>query len=372
MNRIYFDNAATTMTHSTVLEKSLELYKNDGYFNPSALYNPARNVKKHIEEVRGKVLSLFNTNYDLIFTSGGTEADNLAISSFAKRGNVVSTSGEHSAVFNTLTSLKQSGVEPRFAKLNRDGSVNVDCLLELVDDKTTFVSVTHVNNETGAINDVNLIARLVKQKNSKVIFHTDGVQSFLKIPYRISNDVDMFSFSAHKICALKGVGGLIYKKSISLKPLFFGGGQEKNIRSGTENTLGIYALGAAIDVFNNVKDNFEHVKVLNMRFKQELNDEVTLISSENASPYIISFSIPGVKAEIMQRVLDDNGLLVGTGSACSSKLGVSRIISNCGLDKRVADGVLRASFIYSSTIDEVVEATQIIKKCAQKLKVVLK
>jgi len=109
-----------------------------------------------------------------------------------------------------------------------------------------------------------------------------------------------------------------------------------------------------------------------MRFKEELASEVTVISSENASPYIVSFSIPGVKAEIMQRVLDDNGLLLGTGSACSSKLGVSRIISNCGLDKRVADGVLRASFIYSSTLEEVLLATEIIKKCAQKLKVVLK
>ncbi len=372
MNRIYFDNAATTMTHSTVLEKALELYKNDGYFNPSALYYPARKVKKNIEEVRKKVLSLFPGNYDLVFTSGGTESDNLAISSFARRGNVVATAGEHSAVYNSLTFLKQNGVEPRFAKLNKDGSVDVNSLLDLVDDKTTFVTVTHVNNETGAINDVNSIAKLVKQKNSKVIFHTDGVQSFLKIPYRISNDIDMYSFSAHKVCALKGVGGLIYKKNLPLKPLFFGGGQEKNIRSGTENTLGIYALGFAIDAFKNVDVNFNHVKALNVRFKEELANEVTVISSENASPYIVSFSIPGVKAEIMQRVLDDNGLLLGTGSACSSKLGVSRIISNCGLDKRVADGVLRASFIYSSTLEEVLLATEIIKKCAQKLKVVLK
>jgi cysteine desulfurase len=245
-------------------------------------------------------------------------------------------------------------------------------LLDLVDEKTSFVSVTHVNNETGAINDVNLIAKLVKQKNNKIIFHTDGVQSFLKIPYRLSNEIDMYSFSAHKICALKGVGGLVYKKTLSVKPLLFGGGQEKNFRSGTENTFGICVLGEVIKKYSNVEQNLENVKKLNNLFKDSLRDDVVFVSSENASPYIISFSIPGVKAEIMQRVLDDNGLLVGTGSACSSKLGISRIIASCGLDKKVADGVLRVSFIYTTTENEVLTAVDLIKRCAQKLRVVLK
>jgi cysteine desulfurase len=219
---------------------------------------------------------------------------------------------------------------------------------------------------------VNLIAKLVKQKNSKLIFHTDGVQSFLKIPYKLSNDVDMYSFSAHKICALKGVGGLVYKRSLPIKPLFYGGGQEKNFRSGTENTFGISVLGEVVKYYSNIEENFEHVKNLNRLFKDNLRDDIVVVSSENASPYIISFSIPGVKAEIMQRVLDDNGILVGTGSACSSKLGVSRIITNCGLDRKVADGVLRVSFIYGTTEEEVSTAVDAIKKCAQKLKVVLK
>ena len=372
MNRIYLDNAATTKPDLSILKKVMDYYDQEGFYNPSALYNPSRNVKKKMEEIRNNILSLFPNSCDLIFTSGGTEADNIAVSSFAQRGNVVATAGEHSAVYNTLMHLKQTGVEPRFAKLNNDGSVDVQSLLDLVDDKTALVSVTHVNNETGAINDVNLIAKLVKQKNSKVIFHTDGVQSFLKIPYKLSNEIDMYSFSAHKICALKGVGGLVYKKSLPIKPLFFGGGQEKNFRSGTENTFGVCVLGEVIKTYSDIATNLEHVKKLNMLFKEGLRDAAVIISSENSTPYIISFSIPGVKAEIMQRVLDDSGILVGTGSACSSKLGVSRIIANCGLDKRVADGVLRVSFIYGTTEDEVLTAVDTIKRCAQKLKVVLK
>ena len=372
MGLIYLDNAATTKPDSAILKEVMDLYLQEDFYNPSALYTPSRNVKKKMEEIRKNILTLFPAGCDLIFTSGGTESDNLAISSFAKRGNVIATAGEHSAVYNTLMHLKQVGVEPRFAKLNKDGSVDVQSLLDLVDEKTSLVSVTHVNNETGAINDVNQIAKLVKQKNSKVVFHTDGVQSFLKIQYRLSNDIDMYSFSAHKICALKGVGGLVYKKSLSIKPLLFGGGQEKNFRSGTENTFGICVLGEVVKKYSNIEQNLEHAKKLNDLFKDKLSNEVVFVSSENASPYIISFSIPGVKAEIMQRVLDDNGLLVGTGSACSSKLGVSRIISNCGLDRRVADGVLRVSFIYSTTEDEILTAVDLIKQCAQKLKVVLK
>lgn len=372
MDFIYLDNAATTRTDEEILTKSLGFLNTEGYYNPSALYTPARSVKAKIENARTAILTNFSSGYDLTFTSCGTEADNMAILSFGKRGNIVTSAGEHSAVYNTFMQLKQQGVEPRFAKLNKDGSINVDEFEKLIDEKTMFVSVVHVNNETGAINDINKLAKIAKQKNKNVVFHSDGVQAFLKIPYKISTDVDLYSISAHKICALKGVGALIHKKNLRLKPIIFGGGQEKNIRSGTENTLGIFCFGNAVNKFSNVSENYNNALKLKELLCKELSNDVVFISDENASPYIVSFSLPGIKAEIMQRVLESNGVIVGTGSACSAKLGTSRIISNCGLDKKIGEGVLRISFIFNTNENDVIKSAQIIKSCAQKLRMALK
>lgn len=373
MNYIYLDNAATTKVNAQAFSNAVEYFNQSGFYNPSALYEPARLVKKRIDEVRCDILSIFSSNYDVVFTSGGTEADNLACFSFGKRGNIITTAGEHSAIYNTFNQLKQLGAEPRFAKLNADGSVDEQSLLSLVDEKTTFVSVVHVNNETGAINDINRLAKLVKTKNKNVIFHSDGVQAFLKIPYRLSSDIDLYSISAHKIEAIKGTGALIYKKSLHIKAMLFGGGQEKNIRSGTENTLGIFVFGNAVKLNSpTLKANYEYVKELKTLMMKKLEDVSQFVSSENSSPYILSLSFPGIKAEILQRVLENSGVIVGTGSACSAKLGTSRIINNCGLDKKVGEGVIRLSFIYSTTKEEILTASEIIKTNVQKLRMALK
>ncbi len=177
---IYFDNAATTRPNGECLKKAEKYLYND-YFNPSALYAEGYS--------------------DLLFTSCGTEADNTAIFGGAKRGNVVTTAGEHSAVFACMNELKQRGTEVRFAALNADGSVNTDSLLSLVDEKTSLVSVIHVSNETGAVNDIARLAAAVKKKNKYTLFHSDGVQAYGKIPFRLTCDIDMYSVSAHKIGA---------------------------------------------------------------------------------------------------------------------------------------------------------------------------
>ena len=374
MDYVYLDNAATTKTDSEILDKCVTFFNEVGFYNPSALYTPAINVKNEIEKCRKILLSLFTREYDAVFTSGGTEADNLAIFSFGKRGNIVTSAGEHSAVYNTFNQLKQQGVETRFAKLNKDGSVNEEHLLSLIDEKTTFVSIVHVNNETGAINDVNKLAKLVKNKNKNIIFHSDGVQAFLKIPFCLSQNIDLYSVSAHKICALKGSGALICKKNLHIKPLLFGGGQEKNMRSGTENTLGIFVFANAIAKYlNDLRANFDKISKLNCVFRNELKDCAKfLVETSNVSPYIVSLSFPGIKAEILQRVLESNGVIVGTGSACSAKLGTSRIITNCGVDKVTGEGVIRVSFIYSTTEEDIIKGANVIRECAQKLRTALK
>lgn len=377
MEKIYLDNAATTKPDEESLSAAIEFLKSDGFYNPSALYKSAREVKNAVEEARKKLLSFFPAGYDAVFTSCGSEADDMAIFSFARRGNAVTDVGEHAAVYNTFAELKQRGTETRFAPLNKNGQVDAQKLIDLIDEKTAFVSVMQVNNETGAINDVNAISAAVKHKNPNVIFHCDGVQGFLKLPQKISQNVDIYCLSTHKIKALKGLGAIVYKKNLPLKPLIFGGGQEKKLRSGTENTLGIDVFLRAMNKFFNVEKNYENAKNLKAAFLNRLADEIESgiiipLSDENCSPYIVSISVKGVKAEIMQRVLDDEGVIVGTGSACSSKIGVSRVISACVSDKIVAEGALRISFSFDTAETDVILAADKISACAKKLKAALK
>ena len=366
--KIYLDNAATTKPDSEILAAAVSYAENGGFYNPSALYKCGRFAKSELEKARAEILSFFPSGYELVFTSCGSEADEQAIFSFAKHGNAVTSVGEHAAVINSFSVLKQNGTEVRLAPLTEGGAVNADELLKLVDDKTAFVSVMHVNNETGAINDVSAIAKAVKAKNPRVIFHSDGVQAFLKIPQKISSYVDLYSVSAHKICALKGVGALVYKKGLALKPVIYGGGQEKGLRSGTENTFGIKVFADCAKKYADVKQNYECALNLKNLFLSERSPDIKVISPENSAPYVISISGAGVKGEIMQRVLDDEGLIVGTGSACSSKIGVSRVISACVKDGKIAQGALRISLIFTTTEDEIVYCARKINECYLKLK----
>ena len=213
---IYLDNAATTKPSLTAFVAAEE-FISQYYYNPSAMYQNGYALQGVLKTARSVLLSNVAdaTAFELLFTSCGTEADNHAVFSCAKRGNAVTTAGEHSAIGACFAELKNKGIaEPRYAPLNKDGSVDVEKLLALVDEKTSFVSVMHVNNEIGAINDINRIAKLVKQKNPRVIFHSDGVQAYGKIPFRLAKEVDLYSISAHKIGGLKGVGALIKRKSL--------------------------------------------------------------------------------------------------------------------------------------------------------------
>jgi len=374
---IYLDNAATTKPDRECLERA-EKYVSDNFYNPSALYAEGYALHRELEQTRKNLLNLIanEANFEIIFTSCGTEADNQAIFCGGKRGNVVTTLGEHSAVFSAVSELKQRGLEVRFAPLNADGGVNVDELLKLVDDKTSLVSVIHVNNETGAINDVNAIARKVKTINPTTLFHSDGVQAFGKIPFRLSKDVDLYSISAHKIGALKGTGALIKRKSLALKPFIFGGGQEKGLRSGTENVFGIKMLEfAALKKYAKIKENYERVSALNKKLGILLDCELfKVISSENASPYVLTVAAKGVRGEIILHEVNDKGLIIGTGSACSSneKKRYSRVILSCGISEEDADGILRLSFCSDTTEQDITEAAEILNETVKNRREIMK
>lgn len=371
---IYLDNAATTKPCEEAFQAA-QVYVTEKFYNPSALYREGFALQGELKKVRSALLSKVadEGNFEWIFTSCGTEANNQAIFSFAKRGNVVTTVGEHSAVLAPFAELKNKGIaEPRYAPLLQDGRVDVEKLLALVDDKTSFVSVMHVNNEIGAVNDINDIAKKVKAKNPRIVFHADGVQAYGKIPFKLVKEIDLYSVSAHKIGGLKGIGGLIKRKSLVLPPYLLGGGQESGRRSGTENVFGIMHFAyVAEKKFSMLRADFERLKGYRERLWQGLNKELfTRLSSENGTPYILSVSAVGLRGEILLHMANDRGLIVGTGSACSSnaKTRYSKVVLACGYNEKTADGVLRLSFSPQTTEEEIEEAIVILNEITHELK----
>ena len=370
---IYLDNAATTKPSERAIDAA-KVYLFEKFYNPSALYKPGFALQSELKKARSALLWNIadEAAFELVFTSCGTESDNQAIFSFARRGNAVTTEGEHSAVSAPFAELKTKGIaQTRFAPLDKDGRVNVDALVNLIDEKTSFVSVMHVNNEIGAINDVNYIAKLIKEKNPRVIFHVDGVQAYGKIPFRLAKEIDLYSISAHKIGGLKGVGGLIKKKSLVLPAYLIGGGQESGRRSGTENTFGIMQFAyAAQEQFASLKET--RTKLLTYReLLWELLDKGVYdrLSGVDGTPYILTVSAKGLRGAVLQQMADDKGLLIGTGSACSSnsKLRFSKIALACGYDQKTADGVLRMSFCKDTTEEEIRQAAAILNEIGQDL-----
>ncbi|MBO7526200.1 MAG: aminotransferase class V-fold PLP-dependent enzyme [Clostridia bacterium] len=364
---IYLDNAATTAPDKTILERAVKEYEEE-YFNPSALYREGRNAKNTIDSARENILSFFKGR-KLVFTSCGTESDNTAIFSFARRGNVVTTEGEHSAVYKSFEYLKQKGIEVRYAKLVDGGAVDVEDLLKKTDRNTCFCSVVHVNNETGAINDVNHIAKKVKEINPRIVFHTDAVQSCLKIPYSFCSEIDLISISAHKVKALKGVGALIYNADLHINPLIIGGGQEGGIRSGTENVLGIKVLGDCfLKYAPETQKNFDMISDVRRAFIEKLDKSLfKIISPDFSSPYVLSLSAPKLRGEVIQTVMDDLGIIIGKGSACSSKAPHSRVLKTFIRDNAVLDGAIRISFIFDTKKDDALKAAEILNQTVKKL-----
>ena len=370
---IYLDNAATTKPSLTAFERARE-YVTEKFHNPSAMYEEGFALQSELKKARSVLLSKVADEgaFELVFTSCGTESDNQAIFSFARRGNAVTTAGEHSAVSAVFQELKTRGVaEPRIAPLDLDGRVNVEKLLALVDEKTSFVSVMHVNNELGAINDINEIAKLVKRKNPRVIFHSDGVQAYGKLPFKLCKEVDLYSISAHKIGGLKGVGALIKRKSLVLPPYIIGGGQESGRRSGTENVFGIMHFQfAAEEKFATLQEDYVRLSTYREMLWELLDKDVYIrLSSQSTMPYILSIAARGLRGEILLHMANDKGLIVGTGSACSSnaKNRYSKVVLACGYDEKTADGVLRLSFSPQTTEEEIKRAAEILNEIGRDL-----
>ncbi len=362
---IYLDNAATTK----MFESALQVYKDyacDKFFNPSAGYEVARNVAKDMEGVRAQIKAIISAkNGTIIFTGGATESNNLAILGSLRGGKCeyIFSQGEHPSVYNVAKELERLGQIVHFIPLTKNGEVDYDLLAQHLNDKTRLISIMLVSNETGAINDLNRVNELRKKYSPSALLHVDGVQAFCKFKVDVEkSSIDLFTISAHKFHGPKGVGALYVRDANKLKNIIFGGGQEGNYRSGTENVPGIMAMGKAIDCID-IEKNLHVVEKLNKIFKDTIksldkDNQISFVETQN--PYIISVALKAVNGETLMRALQDNGVLVGKGSACSTKKSGNRILESMGIDKNIIKSHIRVSFDFLQDQKEIEDAAKII------------
>lgn len=327
MERIfYLDNAATTKMFDDVKEKSSK-FLNVDFYNPSAVYKQSVDVKREVENSRNKLLDFLGGLSDdkLIFTGSATEANNMVI--FSQRNfagkKYLFGAGEHPSVKECAKELEKRGYNVLFVPLDKSGRIDEEKYKQMLDSNVVFVSVQHVSNETGAVNNIKRLVSLAKKANPNVKFHSDGVQAFMKFPIDVQDlGVDYYTISAHKIGGAKGVGALYVKKGSKISPVVFGGGQEDGLRSGTENVFGIVSFALAAEKMNaDMKQNFEKVS----KMREELLSELSkvgvnyVVHGESGVPHTMNIMLENsIRGETLVHALERRGILLSTGSACSA------------------------------------------------------
>ena len=371
---IYLDNSATTRPFDSVIDV-MNACMRDSWFNPSAAYKPAVDVDRAMRACRKAIARELGAQEDeVIFTSGGTESDNLAILGFAETvhgpANFVVSAIEHPAVSDTIRRVEKMGIEVRVLPIDQRGIVNLEAAANVIDENTALVSCMQVSNETGAIQPIEQLSRLAHEKNPKVRVHVDGVQCFMRVPMHMGKmGVDLYALSGHKIHGPKGVGALVVRKGVRLVPQTTGGGQEKNLRSGTYNAPGILGLGKAVEEMAARRDQVKHLGEIKACLWQKLSAlsgvrvNGPLPGEEEAAPHILSVSFEGVRGEVMRNALEGAGILVSTGSACAShKQKVSETLRAMGLTGEQADGTVRISLGLYNTMEEMEEVAAQMQK----------
>lgn len=343
---IYLDNAATTRPFDSVIACMDRFYTRE-YFNPSALYAPAMAVASAVKDARAFLCNALGGGGKLYFTSCATEANTWVYHSGVKnkKGNIVVSMGEHASGYENAQNLLSKGYDVRFVRLLQDGRMDANDFLHKIDAQTTLVSVLHCSNETGAVNDLAWIANALRSVAPSALFHSDGVQAFGKMPTDCrALGVDLYSISAHKIGGPKGIGALWVRDGIRLQPLLWGGGQENGARSGTENVAGIAGFAQAYASFR--PTDTEKISALRQNMKTVLLSlpHVVVNEAPENSPFILSFSVPKIKAEILQRLLGEKGIYIGLGSACAARHRKNRVLSAMGRTMADIEGSARISF----------------------------
>ena len=360
----YLDNSATTKVSENVTNLMVKVMMED-YGNPSSLHMKGVDAEKYIKESKDIIAKLLKVDAkEIIYTSGGTESNNLAIIGAAmankRAGNrIITSSIEHPSVLATMKYLEDNGFEVIYLPVDSNGVVDMEALKEAMTKETILVSVMHVNNEIGAIEPVSEISKYIKSINPEVVFHVDAIQSFGKLVVQPKKmGIDLLSVSGHKIHGPKGIGFLYASSKVKLKPIIFGGGQQKGMRSGTENVPGIAGIGlAAREAYENFEEKISKMIELKDYFIDRVTsiENVTVNSSKGAegAPHIISVSFLGVRSEVMLHSLEDKEIYISSGSACSSnKPSVSATLKGIGLKPEQIDSTVRYSLSYDTTKEE--------------------
>ena len=373
---IYLDNSATTRPFDEVIDKMSACMREE-YFNPSAVYAPAMLAGRILTETREAIASQLGGRVKVVFTSGGTEADNLALLGTARalrgrKGHFITTKVEHPAILETAAELERLGHSVTYIGVDEEGAVDVDALVDAVREDTALVSVMQVNNEVGAVMPIEEISRRVKEKNPRTLIHVDGVQGFMRVPMHMNRmGVDLYSLSGHKIHGPKGIGALAMSDRARPLCIAFGGGQENGLRSGTENVPGIAGLGQAVRAFARLDDPASDMMELKMRLRDGILQAVPdakVNGPTGGAPHILNVTFP-VKGEVLLHALEGAGILCSTGSACAShKKSASHVLTAMGVPDKEIDGALRFSLCPMNTPEEIDETVAQIHKSVEMLR----
>ncbi len=372
---IYLDNNATTPVDPSVSEKMSQFIK-EHFGNPSSLYPIGRKVKEIITETReviAKAIGAVRT--EIIFTGSGTEADNLAIrgvlDAFPEKNEIITSAIEHPAVMNTASYLQKKGAKVTYVPVDKYGTVDIDFLRKAITPQTALISVMHANNEVGTIQPIENISKIAKERG--VLVHTDAVQAFGKIDVNVNKlGIDLLSISAHKIYGPKGVGALYIRKGTDIWPLIYGGSQEREMRAGTENTIGIVGFGEAVRVMTERKDkDKKRIAKLSEQLKKGIEEKIPKVKfnghEKNRIKGTLNFSFYGLEAEAILLALATKEIYVSTGSACSEGAEeVSHVLEAIGLRPEVARSSVRMSLGRFNTEEDIKivleELPEIVKK----------
>jgi len=362
---VYFDNSATTRVFDSVRDIMVQSMMAD-YGNTSSKHMKGVEAENYIKTAREEIAKTLKVKEkEIIFTSGGTESNNMALIGTAmankRAGNhLITTCIEHASIYNTMSFLEEQGFRVTYLPVDHNGHVSLDALREALCEGTILVSIMHVNNEMGAVEPLEEIVKILKEKKSKAYFHVDAIQGFGKYvlhPKKLG--IHLMSVSAHKIHGPKGVGFLYVDEKVKIKPIIFGGGQQKNMRSGTENVPGCAGMGMAVkEIYKNHAEKIEHLYALKERMVNGLKEMegVTVhgLTGRDSAPQIVSAGFEGTRAEVLLHALEDRGIYVSSGSACSSNHpGVSGTLKGIGVKDSLLDATLRFSFGIYNTEEEV-------------------
>lgn len=365
--KAYLDNAATTIPFPEVREIMMQTMELD-YGNPSSMHQLGIDAEKYIKDAKEIIAkSLKVEEKEIVFTSGGTESNNQALIGTAlankrKGMHLITTRIEHASVHNPMLFLEEQGFRVSYLSVDKNGHVNIDELLDTICEETILVSIMYVNNEIGAVEDIASIAKKIKEKKKDTIFHVDAIQAYGKYPiYPKRMGIDLLSVSGHKIHGPKGVGFLYIKDKLKINPYIYGGGQQKGMRSGTENVPGIAGIGMAVKrIYENQEAKLKKLYELKRYFIEKINilEDVFIngiedIDIEDTAPHVVSVCAKGVGSEVLLHALEDKGVYVSSGSACSSNHPeLSGTLQAIGLEKKMVESTIRFSFSIFTTKEE--------------------